>query len=312
MVRRDALWKGILEDLSEDALRFFFPDYVDVIDFGKGFEYLDKELDKLFTPSKASARRVDKLIKVWLKNGEPHWFLLHIEVQGYRDLLFAKRMFQSVYRLQDKFQYPITAVVIYTDGNRKYHPSEYRESFMGSSLVYQFNTYELVDHSIEELAASSNIFAVVLEAAKAGIGRKQKDRKATGIKITLVKKLLERGYPPEKVRKVLNFIKHYVRFENNEEKTNFENELDKILQTRKNMGIEEAILDDVKQQGIEIGMRRGLKKGREEGREEGSLEKEKKVIANGIQQGLTIEVLAALTDLTVPAVEAIVKSLNTL
>ena len=78
------------------------------------------------------------------------------------------------------------------------------------------------------------------------------------------------------------------------------------------MGIEEAILDDVKQQGIEIGMRRGLKKGREEGREEGSLEKEKKVIANGIQQGLTIEVLAALTDLTVPAVEAIVKSLNTL
>lgn len=80
------------------------------------------------------------------------------------------------------------------------------------------------------------------------------------------------------------------------------------------MGIEEAILDDVKQQGIEIGMRRGMKKGREEGkekgREEGSLENQKKVIANGLKEGLPIELLATLTELTVPEVEAIVRTIS--
>ncbi|TAM96844.1 MAG: hypothetical protein EPN39_12730 [Chitinophagaceae bacterium] len=48
MKRDDTLWKGILENLFDDFLRFFFPDADDLFDMKKGFEFLDKELEQLF------------------------------------------------------------------------------------------------------------------------------------------------------------------------------------------------------------------------------------------------------------------------
>ena len=44
MISKDILWKGIIEDLFEDFLLFFYSDKVHEIDFDKGFEFLDKEL----------------------------------------------------------------------------------------------------------------------------------------------------------------------------------------------------------------------------------------------------------------------------
>jgi len=75
MVGRDTLWKGIIEDLIDDMLRFFFPENAALIDFERGFEFLDKELEQLHPTSDAQLRRADKLIKAWHKSGEEHWFL---------------------------------------------------------------------------------------------------------------------------------------------------------------------------------------------------------------------------------------------
>lgn len=50
MKRDDTLWKSILEDIFEDFLLFFHPDAGSYFDFSKDFEYLDKELEQLFSP----------------------------------------------------------------------------------------------------------------------------------------------------------------------------------------------------------------------------------------------------------------------
>lgn len=94
MVDKDTLWKGIIEDLIEDFLHFFFPEYVDQIDFERGFAFLDKELEQLSPQSESIRRHADKLIKAYLKDGTEQWFLIHVEVQGYADEHFALRMFQ--------------------------------------------------------------------------------------------------------------------------------------------------------------------------------------------------------------------------
>ncbi len=94
MKRDDTLWKGILENLFDDFLRFFFPDADKLFDIKKGFEFLDKELQQLF-PSMddmQSPKFVDKLVKVFTKTGKEEWLLVHIEVQGYEDKGFARRM----------------------------------------------------------------------------------------------------------------------------------------------------------------------------------------------------------------------------
>jgi len=44
----DVLWKGLLEEVFDDLLRFVFPDARKVFDFGRGFELLDKELAEMY------------------------------------------------------------------------------------------------------------------------------------------------------------------------------------------------------------------------------------------------------------------------
>lgn len=73
-------------------LSAFFEDCIDQIDFSKGFVFLDKELSQLFPRSDASLRYADKLFKAWLTGGEEQWLLIHVEVQGYTDPTFSRRM----------------------------------------------------------------------------------------------------------------------------------------------------------------------------------------------------------------------------
>jgi hypothetical protein len=50
-----ALPEGILEDLFDDFLKFYFPESVELFDFNRKFVFLDKELEQLF-PQQQSER----------------------------------------------------------------------------------------------------------------------------------------------------------------------------------------------------------------------------------------------------------------
>lgn len=100
MISKDLLWKGIIEDLLEEFLQFFFTDYFHLIDFSKGVQFLDQELAQLYTDSDSRLRRADKLIKIFLNNGHEHWILIHLEVQGYNDPQVGLRMFQTALGLK--------------------------------------------------------------------------------------------------------------------------------------------------------------------------------------------------------------------
>jgi hypothetical protein len=112
MIRRDILWKGIIEDLAEDFLHFFFSKYIDRIyserrglgvrhkpdarvyadtksflvpnyfvvgiDFSRGLEFLDKDLERIMPEADTKRRHADKLFKAWLKDGREQWFLVHV------------------------------------------------------------------------------------------------------------------------------------------------------------------------------------------------------------------------------------------
>lgn len=74
---------------------------------------MDKELEQLFpTEINEAPKFVDKLVKVFSKDGSEEWILVHVEVQGYDDPNFAKRMFTYFSRILDKYGKPITAISI--------------------------------------------------------------------------------------------------------------------------------------------------------------------------------------------------------
>lgn len=98
----DSPWKEVLDKYFEAFMAFFFAEAHADIDWGRGYEMLDKELQRIVRQSKHGRRVVDKLVKVWLKNGKETWLLIHIEIQVWRERGFPRRMHVYNYRIFDQ------------------------------------------------------------------------------------------------------------------------------------------------------------------------------------------------------------------
>ncbi|MBM9539253.1 hypothetical protein JWG43_19455, partial [Desulfobulbus alkaliphilus] len=75
------------------VMEFFFPKIAREIDWDKGYEFLDKELQSVVRDAEIGRRHADKLVKVWSLEGEAFNVMIHIEVQSDTDPAFAQRMY---------------------------------------------------------------------------------------------------------------------------------------------------------------------------------------------------------------------------
>lgn len=157
MATNDVLWKGIIEDLLEDFLSFFFP----AIDFDleRGYQFLESELNDIYLKEgvKQETRRVDKLIRLFTRTGEERWVLIHIEVQGYKDKKFTERVFQYFYRIYDAYKIPVSSLVIYTDSDPRFMPVTYHYELFGTELTFSFPCYKVIHQDREALVRSDNL-----------------------------------------------------------------------------------------------------------------------------------------------------------
>lgn len=192
----DSLWKAILEDLFADFLRFFFSNADAIFDMKKGFEYLDKEMAQIAADTNPkSPKYVDKLVKAYTRTGNEQWVLVHVEVQGYTDPYFEERMFTYYYRIFDRYCKRITAIVLLTGRDRKFHPTAYHSEFLGTEIRYRFNTYKVLDQSEDELQKSSNPFAFVILTALLALQRgRLTDKALLDLKLALARNLLSQKF----------------------------------------------------------------------------------------------------------------------
>ena len=86
----DSAWKDILDARFEAFLEFFFPEIHTDVDWTKGHEPLDKELEPILRDAPGGKRLADKLVKVALREGHSAIILLHVEVQGAPEADFAR------------------------------------------------------------------------------------------------------------------------------------------------------------------------------------------------------------------------------
>ena len=66
----------------EPFVQFFFPDVHADLDWSRGYESLDKELQQIVREGELGPRLADKLFKVWPKDSVELWLLIHVEVQN--------------------------------------------------------------------------------------------------------------------------------------------------------------------------------------------------------------------------------------
>lgn len=72
----------------------------------------------------------------------------------------------------------------------------------------------------------------------------------------------------------------------------------------------DTAFDEGREEGIEIGMETGKEIGKAEGKEEGEQQKEREIVINGLKQGLDKKILAALTGLSLEAIEKIAQDIH--
>ena len=318
MKRDDALWKGLLEDIFDDFLRFYFPNADDLFDMNRPFEFLDKELEQLFPADEDdfSPKYVDKLVKVITKEGLEGWILVHIEVQGSHDRDFAERMFTYYHRIKDKYKKPITAFAILTDKNKAFRPTAFVQEFLGTKIKYDFNSYKVLDADAELLRQSNNPFAIAILTVQTALLKGTFDEeKLLDLKTELAKHLLSKAISKEKIRSLMRFLKLYIRFDNERYILKFEETLNQLANRQTTMGLEEFVLDRAKRQGLYEGRKEGLEQGIREGIREGieiaSAEKERAFVVNLLQKtSLDIPQIADIAGVRVAFVEEIKASLS--
>lgn len=262
--RDDELWKGILDDVFEDFLCFFFSNADEIFDFKKKFVFLDKEFNRLFPPEEntAGVRFVDKLVKVHLKNGHSRFILVHVEVQGnkgHEEL--SSRMFRYFYRAKDKHNVSVTAFAVLVDDVKSYHPKIYKEEYLGTKLSYEFNTYKLLGQDEAKLRANPNPFAVVALTVLLALKNKNiKDEGLKQIKMDLTRELVKRNLDKVKHDKIMAFLAYYVNFENQDMMRKFEEEVQQLTGRTTPMGVKEILLERRKKEGIQEGEAIGIQK----------------------------------------------------
>lgn len=254
----DYLWKGVLEDVLDDFLRFVHPDADQVLDLNKEITFLDKELEQLFPPEEEvySPKVVDKLARVYTREGKEEWVLLHVEVQNVYQNDFPRRMFTYYYRIFDKYQKRISAYAIFTGAGPKDGNGSYEEEFMGTGISYRFNTFKIADQDESDLLRSNNPFALVALIAKTAFSGKpvknteESDHTLLEIKLNLLREMLSKEFPKNKIRGLINFLTYYIRFEKRETNRIFEQAKQKLTGGSNTMGIEELLLNRAEKQGM--------------------------------------------------------------
>jgi predicted transposase/invertase (TIGR01784 family) len=220
-----------------------------------------------------------RLIKVFTRRGSEEWLLVHIEIQGYHDKDFGKRLFRYWYRILDKYDKPVTTIAIFTNADKNFNPDAYEYECLGTTNTFRFNTYKIIEQDEAALEHSSNPFAmVVLTVLLALKSKRMTDGDLFNLKFSLAKQLLQHKFSKKKIGDLLIFLQLYVRFADPAYNLNFDKAIEVITKNKKTMGIREMVLERAKKEGLETGLKTGLKRGRLKGREEG--------LEEGLEKGL--------------------------
>lgn len=268
----DILLKSAFEELFPFLLKFYFKDAEQLFDFSRAPVFLDKELSELFPEVEKSggSRFVDMLAKVFLKNGEEEWILVHIEIQGGAAKVFPERMFRYWYRIYDRYAAHITALAVLTGNKSQKRSNKFFKSFLGTEISYKYNLIHILDYSQEELLAMENPFSlVVLAAQKALLRGRVPEEELAAHRLTIAKALLSsKKFTHRQIEKFLLFLKNFLYVADDEINSKFDEQIHRLSGKKITMGIIEAIKKIEREEGRQEGRQQGRQEGRKEGREE--------------------------------------------
>jgi len=261
----DSPWKEALDVYFEPFLALFFPQAHGEIDWIRGFESLDTELQQVLREAELGRRVADKLVKVWLRDGQEQWLLIHVEVQTSEQSEFGLRMYVYNYRLFEMYNREVVSLAVLGDDNPDWRPGSFGYRRWGFETRIQFPVVKLLDYAErrQELEASSNPFATVVLAHLDTLETRQNPEERHARKIRLVKGLYQRGMSADDVRQLFHVLDWMMDLPKPLEIT-FRDELTRF-EKEKVMSNVTTIESLGREEGLSQGLSLGLTKGRLDG-----------------------------------------------
>ncbi|MGV3720244.1 MAG: transposase [Actinomycetota bacterium] len=207
-VALDGPWKESLERFFEPFMGLFFPQAHAEIDWSRGYESLDSELQQIARDAELGQRLADKLIRVWRFEGEEAWVLVHVEVQGQPDPGFPERMYVYNYRCYDRFRKSVMSVAVLGDTQRSWRPDRFGYDLWGSRAGLQFVSVKLLDWEArwEELERIENPFALIVMAHLRAVTTRGSAGTRYEWKLRLARALYRSGLKREDVLELFRFL----------------------------------------------------------------------------------------------------------
>ncbi len=282
--QHDELLKGAFEEWFTDFLGFVYPDATILFDFSRELTFMDKELHSIIPQRerKKGKRVADLLVKVYLRDGTEKRILLHTEIEGGSQQDFAFRLFQYHYRLLDRYRVPVETIAVFTGGRNQHKPTAYRYQGIGTSIHFQFLSYDILNHTETVLLEMDNPFALVVLACQKALSEgKIPDAELGEDRLSIARALLRHHYDHDRIISFLVFLKNFLYIDNQEINRKFDQIVEHLTGGKIDMGVIEAI----KQQE------------RREGKAEGQQEEALTIARELKKEGLSVEFIARMTKL---------------
>jgi hypothetical protein len=254
MTDYDGPWKEMLDGYFPDFMAFFFPDAYRDIDWSRGYESLDTELQQIVRDAELGRRLADKLMKVWRRNGAEQVVMIHVEVQGDRKTEFLQRMYIYHYRFFDRYGGSVVSIAVLADDDPGWRPSDYGYELWGCRIRLEFPTVKLLDYEPRraEWENSDNPFAIIVLAhLQSQRERNNPEGRLLG-KLALIRRLYERGYERQAILDLFRFIDWVLELPEDLE-IRFEAELEQLEEERRM-----RYVTSIERRGIEKGLQQGL------------------------------------------------------
>ena len=207
VVDYDNNWKEAIEQHTFNAIAFFFPELFPFIDTNQKPVFLEQEMRNIKRKSlKGRKRIIDKLIKVWLKNGEERWILIHIEVESSDKEGFSKRMYIYFSRAYDKYDVAIVALALFVGEKTPPSHDYFEENNFGTRVTYGYNVYVVGEQDEQTLLKNDNNFALFILANLYTIQTKDDMQRRLELKKKMHELALERDISLESLNSLLTFV----------------------------------------------------------------------------------------------------------
>ena len=268
-------WKEILENYYPEFIEFFFPKAYKDIDWSKGYEFLDKELQKITKSAYKGIRYVDKLAKVWLKNGDEKWTLIHTDIQDQKDDDFSQRMYTYNYRLFDRYNHHAASFAVLGDTNVTWKPGPFEQGIWDCNVKFEYPVVKIAEKvkNWKALEKSNNPFAIVTMVHWRAIKTAKNKKNRVNEKIALIKHLYKKGFSKQDIINLLRFIDWVMEIPK-ELSPIFEKKLERYEKEKKMYYITQ-----LQRPSFERGQKEGEKRGEKKGEKKGLIKMLSTIIA---------------------------------